>query len=257
MVGAGALRGFLRLPLLLAASVVATACAAAGDFPDPSNPVTSISWPDYELLRYLITDQTNATLGTAEFEIERDGDEFQMRILFLLPDSGVSDEVFLRTRADTLKPVRYSRLATSPDERVEAGGVYGRDAEGQSIVDTTLAENGEQKLKRVTIGEFAFDNDSAAWLWRSIAFAQDFGVTYRSVNVRQQRSQLVRLRVVGQDLVRTPAGEFLAWQLEVLGGAEVQHVWFQVEPPHRLVRWDLQPRQYHLMEIVTQRPAGD
>ena len=92
-------------------------------------------------------------------------------------------------------------------------------------------------------------------MWRTIAFAQDYEVVYRSVNVREQRTQLVRLRVVGQDLLRVPAGEFLAWQVEVRPGLDRQSVWFAVQSPHRLVRWDLEPRRYLLREVLTQPPA--
>ncbi len=250
-------RPWLRLiALLLALAVLAAACADQSGFPDPSDPVASTPWPDYELLRYDIIDQTDEMLGTVDFEIERQGDEYQIRILFLLTAGAVRDERTLRVRADTLEPLHYELLATDAENnRIEARGTYGVDDEGEPIVDTVVIENGKRDEKRVQTGQFAFDTDSSAWLWRSIAFAQDHEVSYRSVNVRAQRSQLVRLRVVGQDLLSTPAGDILAWQLEARPGLEQQHIWFQVDRPNVLVRWDLQPRRYLLREIVTERPS--
>ena len=55
----------------------------------------------------------------------------------------------------------------------------------------------------------------------------------------------------GAPMVLVPAGEFLAWQLEVRPGLERQNVWYEVEAPHRLIRWDLEPRRYRLREVVT------
>ena len=245
----------LAVAALVLVAVIGAACSPTAEFPEAQSPVANIPWPDYELLRYDISDQTDLVLGTVDFEVERQGDEFQLRVLFVLVEDDVRDEVILRVEAATLKPLRYSRVATDVDTRVEVEGVYGIDENGEGIVDTVVIENGEREERRVETGAFAFDTDSSAWLWRSIPFAQDYTVSYRSVNVPQQRSQLVRLRVVGQDLLPTPAGDFLSWQVEARPGLDRQNIWFSVDAPHFLVRWDLPPRTYLLREVVTERPA--
>jgi hypothetical protein len=244
------------LGLVLALAGLALACASNAEFPDPSNPVTNTPWPDYELLRYDITDQREVKLGTVDLEVARVGETFEFRLLFLLENEQVRDEVVVIVDAETLRPLSYRRLAVDPEDRLEVVATYGVDAEGVPILESVVTQNGEAESETVTLGDFAFDTDSSAWLWRSIAFEQDFEVTYRSVNAVQQRSQLVRLTVVGQDSLSTPAGEFLAWQLEARPGLDRQNVWFEVDPPHRLVRWDLEPRRYRLREIVTERPDG-
>ncbi len=250
------MRNIQSLAAILAALLIGAACSSATDFPDPSNPVRSIPWPDYELLRYDITDQTGTALGTVDFEVERDGDEYQFRVLFLLPDGNVRDETFLHVAADTLTPLRYERLATNDDDTIEVNGVYGVDAEGAAIVDGVVIENGDREEERISIGEFAFDTESSAWLWRTIDFRQDYEVSYRSVNIRVGRSQLVRLRVVGQDFLGTPAGDFVSWQVEARPGLDRQNIWYAVDDPHLLVRWDLEPRRYTLREVVTERAAA-
>jgi len=253
----GGLPGKVRwLPVVLAAVLIGAACSRASDFPDASDPVRFMPWPDYELLRYDIIDQTGVTLGTVDFEVDRQDDEYQFRVLFLLPGGNVRDETFLHVVADTLAPLRYERVATDDDDTIEVKGVYGTDDEGEAIVDSVVIENGSREEERVSIGEFAFDTESSAWLWRSIDLSQDYEVSYRSVNVRASRSQLVRLRVIGQDLLRTPAGLFQTWQVEARPGLDRQTVWYAVDAPHLLVRWDLQPRQYLLREIVTERAVA-
>ena len=154
-------------------------------------------------------------------------------------------------RADSLEPISYERHASDEDDQIDVTGSYSANS-----VFARVVENGEVATEEVETGAFAFDNDSSAWLWRSIAFVQDAQVVYRSVNVPQRRSQLVRLRVQGQDCVGVPAGEFLTWQLEVRPGLDRQTVWYTVEAPQLLVRWDLEPRRYLLREVITER-GGD
>lgn len=250
----------IRLPRwalpLAAGALLLGACAEGSGFPDPSNPVAQIPWPDYELLRYDITDQTLNQLGTLDLEVQRLGADYRFRLLFILDQEQVRDEVTVVADAATLRPRTYERLAVGPDDRIEVHGVYGDDAEGRAVVDSVVIENGDRREERVELGDFAFDTDTSAWLWRSIDLRQDAEVTYRSVNVFQQRSQLVRIQVVGQDALATPAGDFLAWQIEIRPGLDRQNVWFEVDAPHRLIRWDLEPRRYTLREIRTAPLTG-
>jgi hypothetical protein len=237
-------------------AMCAAACADGTGFPEPSDPVGRAPWPDYELLRYDITDQTGARVGGVDFEVERRGDEYRLRVLFLLPATATEDETVVFVDAASLRPLRYERLATTPGERVEVRATYGVDADGQRFVESVVVDaDGERQEERLELEDFSFDTDSSAWLWRTLPFALDLELSYRNVNVFAQRTQLVGLRVRGQDEIHTPVGDFLAWQLEVRPGVERQTVWFAVDAPHILVRWDLEPRRYLLSEIVTERPA--
>lgn len=245
----------LGLTLFATLMLVAAACGSGADFPEPDDPVSGTPWPDYELLRYDITDQRDVKLGTVDMEVRRVGDVYEMRLLFLLPETEVRDEIFVTVDAVTLAPQRYSRLAEDPDNRIEAAGTY-REGEAGPLLDSLVTDNGDEESKLVELNAFAFDTDSSAWLWRSIAFEEGVELTYSSVNVLRQRAQLVRLEVVGQDVVRAPAGEFLAWQLEVRPGLDRQNAWYEVAAPHRLIRWDLEPRRYTLREVVTDPDAA-
>lgn len=245
----------LGMTLVTAIMLMAAACSSGSDFPDPSNPVSGTPWPDYELLRYDITDQRDVKLGTVDMEIRLVGDLYEMRLLFLLPETEVRDEIFVTVDAETLAPLSYSRLAEDPDNRIEAAGTY-REGEDGPLLESLVTDNGEEESERIELSEFAFDTDSSAWLWRSIAFEEGIELTYSSVNVLRQRAQLVRLEVVGQDVVRAPAGAFLSWQIEVRPGLDRQNAWYEVAPPHRLIRWDLEPRRYTLREVVTDPDAG-
>ncbi len=238
---------------LILIGLVAGACTSGSDFREPTNPVSGVPWPDYELLRYDITDQRDVKLGTVDLEVRREGDVYLMRIVFLLDDT--EDEVLVTVDAETLAPLAYERLAVDPEDRFEVEATYGVGADGQGVLESTVVRNGEREEAVVELSEFSFDTDSSAWLWRTIAFEQDYEVTYRSVNAVAQRTQLVRLRVVGRDQIRTPAGSFLAWQVQASPGpSDPQFIWFDVEAPHRLVRWVLEPRRYTLREILTEPP---
>lgn len=251
------LAGAALLALLLAA------CGGDSSFGDPEDPVAQIPWPDYERLTYAMLDQTDTELGTMVLETVREGDEFRLRLLFELEgDEGlVRDEVRVWVAADTLRPLRYEREAAAADETISVSAEYGANADGEVYADVVVVtvegldtdEPSEERIaERVEAGEFAFENDSSAWLWRSLAFEQDLELTYRSVNLLQQRSQLVQVAVRGQDQLRGPEGDVVTWQVVATPGVEVSRAWYEVDPPHRLVRWDQQPRRFVLIEIATE-----
>ena len=81
---------------------------------------------------------------------------------------------------------------------------------------------------------------------------QDLELTYRSVNVVHQRSQLVQVAVRGQDTLRGPDGDVVVWQVVATPGVEVSRAWYEIDPPHRLIRWDQQPRRFVLTRIETE-----
>ena len=246
-------RRFLAAVGTIVAALGLLACSSSTQFDDPSNPVAQIPWPDYERLTYTILDQTNAELGTFTLETERQGDTWLLRQRFDLPSSGTTEERWVRVDAETLRPIEQSLEAESAEERITVSGVYGVDEDGKLYVDAVVLQEGERIEERVAAGDFAFDNEAAAWLWRSIAFGPDLELTYRSVNVYQRRSQLVQLAVRGQDTLRGPEGDVVVWQVVVTPGVEISRAWYEVDPPHRLIRWDQQPRRYVLREVSTER----
>ena len=246
-----------RVPAILAAVAAALAllaCSSSTQFEDPSNPVAQIPWPDYERLTYAIFDQTDTELGTFTLETERDGDTWLLRQRFELTSSDTIEERWVRVDAETLRPIEQSLEAESAEERISVSGVYGVGEDGEQYVDAVVDEQGEERIaKRIEAGDFAFDNESSAWLWRSVAFGPDLELTYRSVNVYQRRSQLVQLAVRGQDTLRGPEGDVVVWQVVATPGVEISRAWYELEPPHRLIRWDQQPRRYVLVEVSTER----
>lgn len=251
-------RGPARLlTLLLAiglAAGLAVACGADTTFDDPEDPVSQISWPDFERLHYDMLDQTDARLGTLVLETVRQDDRYQLSLRFELDaeDGPVTDEVTVWVDAESLQPIRYERNAASAEETLTAEAEYRADADGVVSAYVVLDEDGEVTEETVEAGVFAFDNDSSAWLWRSLAFKQDLELTYRSVNVVQGRSQLVQVAVRGQDTLRGPEGDVVVWQVVATPGVEVSRAWYAIDPPHRLIRWDQQPRRFVLTRIETE-----
>ena len=259
----GLRRGWLLLIVPGLLGLLLAACSSASDFPDPSSPVATIPWPDYERLVYDFVDQTDAVIGSVTLEVERVDAVYVMRVQFVLDAENVEDAIEVQVNAATLRPLTYERVAVEPGREVRITGTYSEptaganDAEAGALVVTSRVLDGDDvDEKTFAVGAFAFDNDSSAWLWRALDFVQDHEVAYRSVNMRAQRSQLVRVRVVGQDLIDVPAGQFLAWQVEATPGIDRQNIWYAVDAPHVLVRWDQQPRSFRLRAIETERPAA-
>ncbi len=246
--------GWLTLGGAALLALLLIACGGDSSFADPEDPVSQIAWPDYERLTYAMLDQTDTELGTLVLETIREDDEFRLRLVFELEgeEGPVRDEVNVWVDAETLRPLRYQREASAAEESLSVEGQYGVDDDGEVFVDVTVIEDGERVAERIEAGEFAFDNDSSAWLWRSLAFEQDLELTYRSVNLPQRRSQLVQVAVRGQDQLRSPEGDVVTWQVVATPGVEVSRAWYEVDPPHRLIRWDQQPRRFVLVEIATE-----
>ncbi|MCY4617945.1 MAG: hypothetical protein OXD50_05240 [Chloroflexi bacterium] len=236
----------------LAVSLVA--CSSESSFDDPQDPVSQIPWPDFERLHYDMFDQTDTLLGTLVLETVLQDDVYQLSLMFTLntEEGVVTDEVKVWVDAESLQPVRYARQAESSEESLTAQATYQANADGEISASVTLDDDGEVTEETVEAGLFAFDNDSSAWLWRTVAFEQDLELTYRSVNVVQRRSQLVQVAVRGQDTLRGPEGDVVVWQVIATPGVEISRAWYEIDPPHRLVRWDQQPRRFILTMIETE-----
>ena len=243
------------LALFAVLAVLTAACGSQSNFDDPENPVAQIAWPDFERLHYDILDQTDAKRGTLVLETIRQDDVHRLSLRFRLDtESGelVTDDVTVWVDAQSLQPIRYERRAVSSDKTVTAEADYRANSDGEISADVILDDDGEVSEETVEAGRFAFDNDTSAWLWRSLAFEQDLELTYRSVNVVQRRSQLVQVAVRGQDTLRGPQGDVVVWQVVATPGVEISRAWYEIDPPHRLVRWDQQPRRFILTKIETQ-----
>ncbi len=247
-------RRLQALALTMLLTVLAAACGSEGSFDDPQNPVSRIAWPDYERLHYDMFDQTDARLGTLVMEARREDERYRLSLEFNLDTSGgpVVDIVTVWVDAESLTPVRYERLAEAPDKTLRAEADYRVSGDGEVSASVFVNDDGEVVEETLEAGAFAFDNDSSAWLWRSLAFRQDLELTYRSVNVIQRRSQVVQVAVRGQDTLRGPQGDVVVWQVVATPGVEVSRAWYEVEAPHRLIRWDQQPRRFVLTRIETE-----
>ncbi len=243
----------LKLAAAGALALLLAACSAQSSFPDPAEPPLQASapWPDYERLTYAIFDQTDAEIGAMVMETRRaDDGTYELSLAFTIDESNTRDELAVVVDDRTMKPISYSRQAGNDEDSVTISATYSFD--GSSLAATGFVqENDERHEIDLDAGDFAYDNDSAAWLWRRLRFEQDLELTYRSVNLFQRRSQLVQVAVRGQDTLPSPDGDKLAWQVAVTPGVEIQRAWYEVDPPHRLLRWDQQPRRFVLTEIST------
>ena len=246
--------GLICLVLTATLAVSLVACSSESSFDDPQDPVSQIPWPDFERLHYDMLDQTDTLLGTLVLETVLQDDVYQLSLIFTLhtEEGVVTDEVKVWVDAESLQPVRYARQAESSEKSLTAQATYRANADGEISANVTLDDDGEVTEETVEAGLFAFDNDSSAWLWRTVAFEQDLELTYRSVNVVQRRSQLVQVAVRGQDTLRGPEGDVVVWQVVATPGVEISRAWYEIDPPHRLVRWDQQPRRFILTKIETE-----
>jgi hypothetical protein len=89
-------------------------------------------------------------------------------------------------------------------------------------------------------------NGARAWLTWPLRWQQD---TQSSAPLTQQVYFLAR----GKDTVKTPAGDFQAWRVELrlAGSNELQTAWYAVDAPHTLVKYNNGSETMLLVEGMT------
>ena len=89
-----------------------------------------------------------------------------------------------------------------------------------------------------SLPESAFDNDSSLFLWRTLPFEEGLEVQYTASIPNRRDSRIVTLVVREVEQIETPAGAFDAWHVFVLAEGQSHDAWFEVDAPHRMVRYD-------------------
>ncbi|MGB2695524.1 MAG: DUF3108 domain-containing protein [Dehalococcoidia bacterium] len=198
--------------------------------------VANIPWGDEEQATYvLLKDNGKDELGNGTLSIERQGDEFEFRSEFANEDA--SDSSVMHVDAETLKPHTIRREIHDKDEAQILDATYNTKDKILEIVQVIDGKRlpRPERLDR----EHYYDNETSAFLWRTINFRKDYQAYYYSILANQGGDdQLLRLEVVGKEEIEVPAGKFNAWRLEISTPRGLQTAWYTDTPEHTLVRYD-------------------
>ncbi|MDA0269651.1 MAG: DUF3108 domain-containing protein [Chloroflexi bacterium] len=233
----------LGLVALLAAGCQgATPSAPTGDI------VGSAAWAAEERLVYYLRTVEGDLVGHGTLETHLDGDRLVLVQQYTeagTPAGGTpaTDTTIVTVDATTFAAVSGERVIVrraSDDSMSEEryDWTYEVDAEGDLRLASIRTQGGDTDEGSVRLRDYAFDNESSLWLWRTLAFEEGFNRNYVSVNPMDRSQQTVNLQVPQRETVTVPAGEFEAWRLIFRSGRAVRTAWISVDAPHVVLRWD-------------------
>ncbi len=255
--------GIARRPrALLVALAVALACISAGCTPTASTVETSdifvaAPWADGEDLHYELHNTLGELVGFGELSVQVDGDlvHLEQRYTEAEPPGGaepVTDVVNVVVEAATMRPVSGERtiMARNGDgflseTRHEWEYV---EVDGELRLHAREIEDGDVSERDLRVRDHHYDNETALWVWRTIAFVEEYDEHYASVNPIEGNQVTVNLRVPQLETIEVPAGEFEAWRIIVRTGRAVRTAWINTEPPHEILRWDNGDLIFDLLE---------
>lgn len=235
----------LALALLVLSTLACTTPTSTGSITDVAG---AVPFRDGEALRYSLHNDLDEVVGYGDLTVRAEGDVLvlEQRYVEADPPDGAeptTDVVAVEVQAATLEPVRGTRMI---DERAPDGSrarlsfewSYGVDDEGRAVMRSTRIDGDARDERELRLRDHHYDNEASLWLWRTLAFVEEYEQQYVSVNPVERSQQTVNVRVPLRQTIEVPAGEFDTWRLLIRNGRAVRTAWVNAAPPHQVVQWD-------------------
>lgn len=249
---AGAL-GLLGLVGLLAAS-----CATGGASGDTEDIVHAVPFVDGERYVYDLVDADGEIVGLGTFTTSLQDDTYKLVQSYeeaeIPPgERPITDVSVVVVDADTLKPLTTERTIQQRDPKDDESysATYVLDGDNGPQLVVKQVRDGKERTRTLDLQEHYYESQSALWIWRAIAFADDFEANYVNVNPMDASQATWRLATVDRQTIDVPAGTFETWRLQVRNGRDTRVVWIDVKPPHAVVQWDNGTLFLRLAEVST------
>ncbi len=221
--------------ILLLLTVVCLALAGCGQPAVPTLTISQIPWPDDEVTTYTIEDQDGSTIATGELTIQKGNNTYLLIQHFEISAQEAVQHTTVNVSAADLKPISGNQTIQTPEGVLGVVTIY---SEGQVSVTATI--DGDEQSATFEIPDNAYDNDEVLFLLRAIPYEVGYIASFTNVASLYGLTSKVTVKVVGEEDVTTPAGSFNCYNLEfsIEGGAQKQYVWYGVDQPHYLVKYD-------------------
>ncbi len=237
------------LPVLLAFATLLAACSAATPSAQTIDVAADVSFEDGERFVYSLTNDIGEVIGTGTFETTATaGGRLLLRQTYIEADTPegfvpTSDVVIVEVDASTLRPFSGSRdiIARDSDGTIEEQTYrwsYDLEDDGKVRVTSTRTRGDEVSERGFDVREHYYDNESSLWLWRTLAFVEEYDEFYVSVNAIEVSQQTVNVRVPLTQTIAVPAGTFDTWRILLRNGRAVRTAWINAASPHQVVQWD-------------------
>lgn len=223
------------LVILLAISFVSGGCGGTKEATPTTTPTGMVSgtpWTDGEQTSYRIEDQKGNLVGSGKLTAKRDSDAWILKQNYTL--GSANDDIAIRVRIDNLKPISEKRTISTPQGKTVITTLYG-DSE---LAITAKTPQGDEKSATIDVPQDAYDNDEALFLWRTLPFAVGYSTSYINIVAANALKPTITLTVTGKEEIEVPAGNFNCYKLELSAAGSKQYLWYGVDPPHYLIKYD-------------------
>lgn len=215
----------------------------------PAGPPVSFNagpWKPGERATYSITTKATGQLAgqaTYAFGREFEADSISAKIAI----GGTTDNFLLGFNTKTLRPVSEMRTITSGTTEVSIRSEF---HPGGATVEVT-DPSGTNRLA-LNLPDDYFANDQFLLLLRALPFATGYRGVINIVPTRGN-PPIVRATVVvvGQESIATGLGSLPAWRVEADFGGVTEVMWYGVDAPHALLRYDNDTYAYVLSGSAT------
>jgi hypothetical protein len=240
----------------LAALGLAAFASACGDDAEPSynKLFQAPPWNGPETLTYDLVDQGNKPIGICILETKPDAAAGQNHLITACSNGPYHDDGSVTVDALTLRPLQSERVIAdeSKNKRTTLGATY-----SEKTVKLTREDGGKTnatfrdlpQANSTSAEPGYYDDQSLLWMLRGLRLEKGFKGAYRNITSSTVSVVTAKVSVAGSERVRVAAGEFTAWNVRVETDAIVQHVWVDIEAPHRVVKARLEDTTFELAKI--------
>lgn len=226
------------LAIALTICLILIGCA-----PGKGTVVSTIPWPDKEETTYIVHYQAANITGSGNLTIAKEGENYILGQNWKLGDTKLSYSI--KVASDDLKPVSGNKTLLNPHSEISVNTTY---ADNKLRIETETPEGSQ--TAEMDIPANAYDDDELFFLLRTLPFEKGYLATYTDILPLNAQQYEVTVTVTGREQVEAPAGLFDCWKLELEVAGQKQHMWYTVNSPHYLVKYDDGWNVTLLQEIV-------
>lgn len=203
--------------------------------PPPAVAFRPAPWTPGERTTYLIqASETGQEAGQATYTIAREP-QFDELVVDITIGS-TQDRFQLGFEAETLQPLGEVRSIVTATGTIIIRAEY---HDGGATIETVTPGGGQRAL--LNLPPVYYANDQFLVILRALPFAEGYRGALTVVPSQGDPPTLATVvTVTDQETVATPLGSLRAWRVEAHFGASTQPqvLWYGVEAPHYLVKYD-------------------
>lgn len=218
------------IPVGLIVGLFLVAGLVSGCSKSSARQALEIPWSGAETVKY-VWKQAGQEVGKATFSVNPEGTGYRFVSETDFPGKLVSrDEVVVDS---DLRPLKTHKESKAADQVTTVVAEY---SGGKAKLEADTPK-GRQSLS-VNVPKDAYDNDSVLYIQRAMPLKEGFEASFSNVIVGSGTVVRFKTRVVTVEEVTVPAGTSKAYKVEMSVAGAKQYVWYGVDKPFYLVKYD-------------------